>query len=505
MRTEKEELRGRYILNALEHFCKSGDAYIAAQDLYGLCRHERGGLAYDAFRGDLAFLLREGHLHQEGRRIYLHHIWRFEEVAATALAGILQNNDLCPPALPETVTVGGVTLTAEQTDAVRLALSHRLSIIAGGAGTGKTTLIRALVECRPDLSRGFLLCAPTGKAAQNLEDRTAYETRTVHGVLGKGPDDKSLSPVYWPFTELVVVDEAGMLTLELLAGLLHAVSSRCRLVLVGDPGQLQAVGPGNVLPDLMALGVPCAQLDTCHRQDAGAGALVHNVRHFKDIRTFDDLRFDASMRFIPQANDVQTHELVCRLAAERYRDGESIQVLAPVNRSGELSVRSLNRTLQNRLNPATVGNTHPDYPKLPFRDGDRVMVLENDWEQAVCNGDVGVFHFLPREELAYCVMLEDGWTAVWSGTDALKNLSLAYAITIHKSQGSEYDTVILPMSKRYGRMLSRNLIYTAVSRAKKQVILVGDPDAVEQALRREAPERRSMLVVKTHQAQRNCA
>ncbi len=502
---KKEELRGRYILAALERHCKGGDAYATSEELFALCQQGQRNLSYDAYQADKTFLLRSGRLHLEGQRLYLTKIWNCEEAAAKALADVCAHNELDEPIMPETMSVTGATLTEEQAAAVRLALSHRLSIITGEAGTGKTTLIQALVKYFPSTLPGFILSAPTGKAAQNLEQRTGYETRTVHSALGMGPDGESFRPVRWPYTGLVVVDEASMLTLELLARLLKAVSRQCRLVLVGDPGQLQAVGAGNVLSDLLALGVPCARLRECHRQDAQAEALVHNVRQFKNIHCFEDFLLGDHFRFLPEPNEARAHGLVCRLAMERYRAGENVQVLAPMNHAGKLSVTALNKTLQGMLNPATEKNSLPDYPKLPFRDGDRVIILENDWGKGVCNGDVGVFHLLPGEELTYCVIFEDGWTAAWSGTDDLKNLALAYAVTIHKAQGSEYDTIILPLVKRQGRMLYRNLLYTAVSRAKKQMILVGDPDAVDMALQREALPRRSMLVTKTRMRMMNAA
>lgn len=218
-RTYEKDLQGQYLLDSMETLTMNGDAYVSGDQLYRFSKRNHKTLTYDQFRADRAFLLKEGLLRLEGSRLYRKDIWEYENAAAKALAEILAHNDLGEPYLPETLTVLDITLTEEQREAAKRALSHRLSIILGGAGSGKTTLIRALVEHRPTKNTGVVICAPTGKAACNLADRAGLRARTVHSALGKIPDDDFLSEnINWSCTDLVVVDEASMLTLEMLAG-----------------------------------------------------------------------------------------------------------------------------------------------------------------------------------------------------------------------------------------------------------------------------------------------
>lgn len=504
--TSPKETRGQYLKHSMEEMALGGDAYTFADSLYHFCVGKRKQLSMETFHADKGYLLRKGILHQEGQRLYLTKTWRYETAAAEALASILRANQLEAPALPETLEVGGLTLNAEQKEAVRMALSHRLSIILGGAGTGKTSLIQALVRHRIRYLPNWVLCAPTGKAARNLTERSGMQARTVHSALGKSPDEDFLAPVAWYFTGLLVVDEASMMTLEMLAGILSIAPSGCRIVLVGDPHQLLSVGSGNVLPDLLALGVPCTKLEVCHRQEDESGVLLRNVREFKSCRCLNDFLFDDNFTFLQMDDEKEVKRYVCEEGARRYLAGERVQVLSPFNRSGELSVWQLNRAIRTLVNPPEKASGSLTLAEESFYDGDRVMVTENDWERRICNGDIGTLRILPMQnKVPRYGFLSGDRIVMWDNWDGLRMLTLALAITVHKAQGSEYDTVILPVTKQFSNLLHRNLLYTAISRARKQVILVGDADALDIALQHEPPVRRSMLVSKTRMLLRESA
>jgi len=501
-----KELRGRYMLDGLKEITLNGDAYVSIEQLYTACKRQRKSLSWDAFSSDKAYLLREGYLHQEGRRLYLTKTWRYETAASEALADILRANQLEAPALPETLEAAGLIMSAEQKEAVRMALSHRLSIVLGGAGTGKTSLIQALVRHRMRYLPNWVLCAPTGKAARNLTERSGMQVRTVHSALGKIPEQDFLVPVPWHCTGLVVVDEASMMTLEMLAGILSIAPLGCRIVLVGDPNQLLSVGSGNVLPDLLALSIPSTCLEVCHRQEDEFGALLRNVREFKNCRRLNDFVFDGNFSFLHMADEGEIKEYICQEGARRYLAGEHVQVLSPFNSSGHLCVHELNQKLRTLVNPPRKTSGKLTHSGVTFCDGDRVMITENDWGRRICNGDIGTFHVLCQDNNApnYGVICGTR-PAMWQDWKGIENLMLAYSITVHKAQGSEYDTVILPVTKQFSSLLHRNLIYTVISRAKKEVILVGDADALNMALQRHPPERKSMLVSKTRMLMRQTA
>lgn len=496
----KKELRGQYILNALHHVELSGDTYSTAENLYQLCKQKFPSLSLDVFRADRAFLQTEKYIAQEGRRVYLKKTLAYENTSAQLLAEILSHNSQQHGFKNGTAPARITHLTGEQQAAICMVYRYRLSLILGGAGTGKTTLVRELIAQAPYHLSSCILCAPTGKAARNLTERTGIQARTVHGALGMRPEENFLGPVYWGMTGLVVVDEASMMTLEMLAGILHKVSPVAHIVLIGDPNQLLSVGAGNVLPDLLALGVPCTRLTTSHRQSSCAEALSYNVQNFQVCHKLVDLHFDESFYFVPQSDENMIRQAVCYGGAKLYRTCSSVQILSPFRKSGKLSVHGLNQDLQEQLNPATTENQHPDWPDTCFREGDRVMVLENDWQQMVCNGDVGRFYFHSRPG-SFGIACSSGRRACWAEENPSDRLSLAYAITVHKSQGSEYDTVVLPLIKSFGTMLTRNLLYTAISRARKHMILIGDPAALEEALQKEVMPRKSQLVAKVRMCQ----
>ena len=292
---------------------------------------------------------------------------------------------------------------------------------------------------------------------------------------------------------------------ERLAGILNRVRRNCRVVLLGDTNQLQSVGAGNVLPDLLELGVPSIRLAQQYRQSTDAAALRQNVVDFPKLNGEQELRWDDSFRLLP-ADDRAIPDLLCEEAARRYRAGESIQVLSPVRVKTGFSVQALNTRLQNEVNPLTAEK--PTWGK--FRDGDRVIVTQNNAYYNICNGDVGVLHIRGEKPHRVAALAVRGTLKTWQidrgqgeygiGHDDAPppQLALAYALTVHKSQGSQYDTVLMPVSMATARMLYRNLLYTAISRAGKEVVLVGSREALNTAMQCIPYPRKSKLVARTN-------
>ena len=507
---EKREIeeKAKYILTAMDDIGKNGDAYCTDEQLFRASKAVRPSLTGQRYRTDKALLLQAGFLHQEGYHLYAKRTWDYEVTAAERLADILKDPALPVMEIPKELRAGDILLSEQQREAIELALNSRLSVILGDAGCGKTTLIEAIVHCfreRNDAFVPYVVAAPTGKAARNLTERTGIEARTVHGALGKSPDANFLDAVSWNCIGLVVVDEASMVSLEMLAGILNRVRRNCRVVLPGDPNQLLSVGAGNVLSDLLTLGVPSICLQQQYRQSTDAAALRQNVVDFPKLNGEQELRWDDSFRLLP-ADDRAIPDLLCEEAARRYRAGESIQVLSPVRVKTGFSVQALNTRLQNEVNPLTAEK--PTWGK--FRDGDRVIVTQNNAYYNICNGDVGVLHIRGEKPHRVAALAVRGTLKTWQidrgqgeygiGHDDAPppQLALAYALTVHKSQGSQYGTVLMPVSMATARMLYRNLLYTAISRARKEVILVGSREALNTAMQCIPYPRKSKLVARTN-------
>lgn len=497
--------RSRYILQVLQEYCLNGDAFLSEDKLFYLCKQARKDLSWPTFQTDLAEQFQLKKLARDGSRIYVSRTLRYENFAAKRLARMLEMPKLRRVTLPPVEQLA--PLCQEQKEAAELALSNRLSLILGGAGSGKTTLIKAILDHSDAVYA--VLCAPTGKAARNLQSKVGYQARTVHSALGMKPDDDFLEPVEWNAVDMVIVDEASMVTLEMLTGILCKLEHRPNacIVLIGDPNQLLSVGSGNILPDLLALGVPHYKLKENHRQDGKAEGLLHNVTQFNRICMTDHLMFDNSFQLKEQSGFSLRTNLV-EDAACRYLAGESVQVLSPFNASTDLSVKALNEAIREKVNPSAPDKLTLNYHDKLFRDGDRVIILKNDRDRNCSNGDVGIMHIISNKKghEKYSVQMPDGRISCWEGIGHLSNVGLAYALTVHKVQGSEWDTVLMPMVTAFNAMLYRNLFYTAISRSKKCMVFYGDRNAVGIALQREARERSSMLVAKTNmQRMQQCA
>jgi len=388
----------------------------------------------------------------------------------------------------------GFAFAEQQRAAVKNALAHKLSILTGGPGTGKTTCLRALVDVLKAKKVRVHLAAPTGRAAQRLAETTGGFASTIHRLLKYDPAKGGFtanesSPLA---TDFLIVDEASMLDTRLAAALFQAVPSRAHLLLVGDTDQLPSVGAGNVLKDLIATErVPVTRLTVIYRQkeqsqivttahaiNAGDPSLPPAANDLANAQAWSDLTFIVA----DSAEDclAKTIALCTEFIPRHWKwfdPVRDVQVLAPMHK-GTAGVGNLNLQLQAALNPHAKGFRSP---VGEFRPGDKVIQLRNDYDRDLFNGDIGVVASIDVE--AGTLDAEFDGERHTFDRGALGNLALAYAISIHKSQGSEYPVVIIPLLKAHFMMLQRNLIYTAITRGKKKVFLVGEPAAYAMAVR----------------------
>ncbi len=373
-----------------------------------------------------------------------------------------------------------IELSAEQADAIRGAVDAPVLVVTGGPGTGKTTLVKGLIAMFEAKGLRVLLAAPTGRAAKRMESATGREAKTIHRLLEFSPKKGGFTrSEYDPLhADVTIIDETSMVDVYLMHALLRALPSSCRLVLVGDVDQLPSVGPGNVLLDIIASNtVSTVRLQTVFRQAEESGIIrnAHRInRGLYPEFNADDFFFVERTdpeRALATVIEVVTKRMPDRFGLDPMRD---IQVLSPMHR-GALGVANLNESLQAALNPDGRAASRKN-----FREGDRVIQLRNNYELDVFNGDMGRVSDIDEESST--VRVEFDGRPVAYGFDELDELGLAYAITVHKSQGSEYPAVILPMIPQHFMLLQRNVFYTAATRAKKLVVIVGDPKALRRAI-----------------------
>jgi exodeoxyribonuclease V alpha subunit len=398
-------------------------------------------------------------------------------------------------ALPWVEQRTGLTLADSQQAAVRLALLAKVMVITGGPGVGKTTIVNSILRILAAKGVRLLLCAPTGRAAKRMSEATGREACTIHRLLEVDPKTGGFrrGPDHPLDCDLLVIDETSMVDILLMHALLRAVPDRAAVLVVGDVDQLPSVGPGQALADMIASGaVPVVRLTEVFRQAAKSRIIVNahriNQGQMPDLNRPEE---ESDFYYVP-ADDPETAvarivDLVKTRIPQRFgfdpvRD---IQVLCPMNRGG-VGARSLNIELQAALNPA--GDRKVERFGWTFAPGDKVMQIENDYDKEVYNGDIGYVDQVDPDAGEVTGSF-DGRTVSY-GFGELDMLVPAYAATIHKSQGSEYPAVVIPVMTQHYPMLQRNLLYTGVTRGKKLVVLVGQTKAVAIAVRNVSGRRR---------------
>lgn len=388
-------------------------------------------------------------------------------------------------------------LADKQREAVEKSLQSGMTVITGGPGTGKTTVVQTIIRLAEQEGLRILLCAPTGRAAKRLAETTQRKAKTIHRLLV--PDGHVGAMQVFEYNEtkmlpadLVIVDEVSMLDMEMMYHLLSALKPQCRCILVGDADQLPSVGAGAVLHDIIASGqVPVVRLDTIFRQKEG-GRIVTNA-HLINSGRLPVVNEDAEFRFVEIENEADGAEKISALYnSELLETGDkfAVQVLSPMYKN-PCGVDNLNQLIQERFNPPAEGKAELKGKNVVFRVGDKVMQKHNDYEKGVFNGDMGEI-FAIQKDMVYVRYPEQD--VKYEGQE-VDEITLAYAITVHKSQGSEYHTVIMVLVNSHAIMLQRNLFYTAVTRAKRKVILVGTKRAVQTAVQNQRTSRRFTLLI----------
>lgn len=374
-----------------------------------------------------------------------------------------------------------VELSQQQRDAVRAALSNKVCVLTGGPGTGKTTTLRTVISILEDEDCSFALASPTGRAAKRLAEATGQMAQTIHRLLlyspadGYGYNEDSQLDV-----DMVIIDEASMLDLSLFYSLLKAIRTETHLLLVGDVDQLPSVGAGDVLRDIIKSGVcPVFQLDRVFRQ-AGDSMIIENAHRINHGELPDTNNQNRDFFFFGEEDPQEAAALLVDVVRNRIPDKfgfhalNDVQVLAPMYR-GPIGVHALNTALQQALNPPGHKAEHR-FGSTVFRVGDKVMQTRNNYDKEVYNGDIGRVYSIDQADETLLVEV-DGQIIEYTKAD-VEELVHAFAISVHKSQGAEYPVVVLPVMSQHYMMLQRNLLYTAVTRAKKMVVLVGTRKAI---------------------------
>lgn len=514
-----ERFRAALLHSLLEQSISQGDTYIEARDLLAyaidLLEDSRQIECNPAqVAQELSHLISDEKVYNAGTKIFDASLFTAEEGIKNQLQRLLDtpfekqiSQDKIEKEVQAIEKEFAISYDQVQKDAIYQALTSKVFILTGGPGTGKTTVIRGILETYArindiDLNKKDLpivLAAPTGRAARRMNELTGLPSATIHRHLGLNGDNDYQAMEDYLDCDLLVVDEFSMVDTWLANQLLGAISSNTQIIIVGDSDQLPSVGPGQVLADLLKItSLPQIALRKIFRQSADSTIvdLANQMRQgilpvdFRDKKA-DRSYFDAMPQHVPT--------MVTKIVASAVKSGipaDEIQILAPMYK-GQAGINNLNQLMQELLNPLDNG-TEFVFNEIHFRKGDKVLHLVNDAQLNVFNGDIGyITDLIPAkytESKQDEIMMDfDGSEVTYPRNEWLK-ITLAYAMSIHKSQGSEFQVVILPITRQSGRMLQRNLIYTAVTRSKSKLILLGEHSAFDYAIKNEGDKRKTFLV-----------
>lgn len=486
------------VIFVMSQLIKQGDCYIRHEQLLDSA-HEILQADKNLIEHAVRSNINAGTLVDDIGKVYLSEYYNAEYYCANRLLSMLsaqsyfrdfssdEDKILANHAIRHIQSMEGMTFDPVQQQAIHQSLQHSVMILTGGPGTGKTTVLKGILCALRLKNYSIAVCAPTGRAAKRAKESTGYDASTIHRLLCfswevngfKYNEDNHLSE------DVVVVDEFSMVDILLFQSLLKAMSPYKRLILVGDVDQLPSVGAGNVLKDLIDSHViPVVRLEKIFRQQASS-RIPYAAQAIKYGRMPDlSNKGSKDFFFISNTDEQQVAEEILTLVAERlpmayHIKPKDVQVLCPQRSRGTTACYVLNKMLQERLNPK---GEALQYSSTFFRVGDSVMQMKNNYDKGVFNGDIGTILFV-NEDMGYMIVsFPDHVSDVRYEENDLDELDLAYATTIHKSQGSEYNTVIIPILNSAYIMLQRNLIYTAITRAKERCILIGDRQAIYAAV-----------------------
>ena len=433
-------------------------------------------------------------------RLYLWEMYEAETLIARRLRLLAHEDKIkyknLDTMIKEIETHYGIVYTDEQLDAIKLAITRKVAIITGGPGTGKTTILKGILDLYKVLSSSdkirlneqIALLAPTGRASKRMSEVTNFEASTIHRFLKWNKDTNrfQINEYNKSSVSFVIIDEASMIDTMLLANLLKGLKSSCHIIFVGDANQLPSVAAGDVLNDMIeSKELPVYALKNWHRQGTDSKIIPFAHRINEGILDKELLNSGSDLEFIP-CRDNEIIEVIGNVCKDY--NSYDLQVLAPIykNRNG---IYAINDHLQKLWNPKSPSKKEIEGNEGIYREKDKVIQLSNMKDESVFNGDIGIIDrikLLGNKEL----YIDYDGNLVKYTKSMLQNFTLGYAISIHKSQGSEFDTVLIPLTLDYRKMLYRKLIYTGVTRCKKKLILVGDINALEQAIRNNQEQKR---------------
>jgi len=391
-----------------------------------------------------------------------------------------------------------IDLSEEQISAISTCLNNMISIVTGGPGTGKTTIIKCIIDILEEEKKNYVLCAPTGRAAKRITQTTGKEAKTLHRLLEISKIDDNDIDMFYEYQvkqvedEVIIIDEASMIDLMMMNNLVKGIKPDTQVIIVGDVNQLPSVGPGSVLKDIISSDiVPTVELKQIYRQSAKSDIIVNahkvNEGEYPIFKSKDTDMFFISTSTIEQTVSEISSLISYRLETYAPLDVlKDLQVLTPVKKT-ELGTIQLNEKIQEILNPKSESKKQVEYQSRIFREKDKVMQIVNNYDkkysiegkffEGIYNGDIGYIELIDNDEEKLYVKFDEDRLVEYD-FDELDQLEHSYAITIHKSQGSEFDYVILPIFTGYKKLLTRNLLYTAMTRAKKMLIIVGNRNVV---------------------------